>query len=572
MISYLKFLIIIAVSLSSTFFANAQQQTIPAIDLNYFRNPLDIKLVLAGTFGEIRANHFHSGIDIKTNQREGYPVYAVADGYISRLRVQIGGFGNAVYINHPNGITSVYGHLQKYNARLLLAMRTMQYKNQSFTQDFMLTPIEIPVKKGDIIAWSGNTGGSAGPHLHFELRNTKTEETINALTLGIHVPDHIRPVINGFYIYQIDQHAFNEDTKKKYFQTVGSNGNYSLNQVNVVPVSGEIGLGIMAYDQFDGATNHNGLFSTTIKLDGQIIYETVISKFSFDNTRAVNAYIDYPAKISSGRVIQKGFASPNPKVRFYNNLINDGLISLNDKEIHQIEYILKDYSGNESKLSFKIQSNGQPLKPAPISKGELMSWKSDHRFEKDQVKVYIPDGVLYDDLDFKYAVSAQPSYGASKIYHIHDKLTPIHDVYELGIKPDSSQSQYFDKMLIMNTETGSQGGEFKNGYVVASPKIFGNFYLRIDNIAPAIIPLNVKEGVNLSQQKSINFRISDNLSGIKSFNGYIDGRWVLFEYDYKNGKLWHNFDEKTGFGKHELKIVVTDWKDNIKTYSINFYR
>lgn len=562
---FLFFCFLIASFLST----KAQVNSVPAISSEYFSNPLDIQLYLAGDFGEIRPNHFHSGIDIKTNQREGYPVYAVADGYISRLRVQIGGFGNAVYINHPNGITSVYGHLQKFNEKLLSSVRYHQYKEQSFTTDFNLLPIEIQVKKGDIIAWSGNTGGSSGPHLHFELRNTQTEETINPLTLGIKIPDHIKPIISGFYLYQIDDAPFNEYTSKKYFQTSGSNGDYSLKQV--VPVNGQFGFGISAYDKMDGSSNHNGLFSTTIKLDDEVIYETVISKFSFENTKAVNAYIDYPTKIKTGAVIQKGFAMPNPKVRFYTALKNNGLVNLKDEALHDVEYILKDFEGNTSILHFKIKSSG--IKPPTYQpKGQMMSYKTVNNFENGAVKVSIPEGDLYDDLDFQFGTVEQPSYGSSKIFKIHNKLTPVHDTYQLSIKPDKGLSAYFQKLVVMNTENGSQGGEFKDGYIVAYPKTFGNFYLRIDSIAPTIIPINVKEGANFSQTGKMIFRISDNLSGLKNYNGYIDGQWILMEYDYKTGRLWHTFDEKTGFGKHSFQLVVTDNKDNEKTYSINFFR
>ncbi len=549
----------------------AQEIIIPAISADYFRDPLDIKLYLAGDFGEIRPNHFHSGIDIKTNQREGYPVYAVADGYVSRLRVQIGGFGNAIYINHPNGFTSVYGHLQKFNPRIAMMMKSMQYKDRSFTEDFMLAPIEIPVKKGELIAWSGNTGGSAGPHLHFELRDTRTEEAINALTLGIKVADHIKPSIHGFYIYQTNHQPFSENTAKKYYAVAGSNGNYHLNSTGVITVNGQIGLGIMAFDQQDGSANHNGLFSTTIKLDEAIIYETVISKFSFDNSRAVNAYIDYPSKITSGRVIQKGFAAPNPKVRFYKHLVNDGFIELADKEVHHVEYILKDVSGNTSVLKFSIRSNLKPLAGRTFT-GQMFSYKTANDLENPEVKVHLPAGRLYDDLDFQYSSTAKPAYGYSKIQHIHNKLTPLHDVYDLSIKADSSLLPYQDKALIYHTEFGSQGGEFKDGYVTAKPKVFGNFYIRVDTIAPVIVPVNVREGVNLSKQSRMSFRISDNMSGIRSFDAYIDGQWVLMEYDYRNGSLWHTFDEKTGFGEHTFKLVVTDMKQNEKTYSIKFYR
>ncbi len=562
-------LILSALSIS----LKAQENTATAISKDYFINPLNIKLYLAGSFGEIRSNHFHSGLDIKTNQVEGYPVYAVADGYISRLRVQIGGFGNAIYINHPNGIKSVYAHLQKFNPRMDEMMKNLQYKNKSFTQDITLTPIEIPVKKGDIIAWSGNTGSSGGPHLHFELRNSRTEETINPLTLGIEVSDHIAPKINGFYIYKTNHTLFNEFTPKQYFQTIGSNGKYSLNKVSVVTVTGEIGFGIMAYDMQDGTNNHNGLFSTTIKLDGSIIYETIINKFAFENSRAVNAYIDYPSKISSGRVIQKGFMAPNPKVRFYTDLKTNGLIDLQDNDLHDVEYILKDFNGNISTLRFKIKSSSLVSKTPNNLKGILMSYNTANKFENEEVKVNLPNGILYDDLDFKFSTLPKPSYGNSKIYRIHNKLTPLHDSYDLSIKVDSSLNlAYINKAIITNTVSGSQGGEYKNGYISANPKTLGDFYIRIDSVPPIIRPLNVKEGVNLSQQKSMKFRISDNLSGVKSFNGYIDGEWILMEFDVRNGSLWHNFDEKTGFGKHTFKLVVTDERENIKTYSINFYR
>ncbi|MBC7654302.1 MAG: M23 family metallopeptidase, partial [Oligoflexus sp.] len=381
----------------------AQVNSVPAVAKDYFINPLDIKLYLAGSFGEIRANHFHSGIDIKTNQREGYPVYAVADGYISRTRVQIGGFGNALYIDHPNGITSVYGHLKKFNPLIAQVVKNNQYREHSFTQDLMLTPIEILVKKGDVIAWSGNTGGSAGPHLHFELRNTKTEETINPLSMGIEIADHIPPVIRSFYVYQINERPFDENTPKQAYNVHAKNGNYSLNQNNEISVNGQFGIGIVAYDQFDGAANKNGLFSTTIKLDGNVIYQTVISKFSFDNTKAVNAYIDYAYKLKSGIILQKGFASQNPKVKFYNLLINNGLITLTDKDLHNIEYILKDIKGNTSTLSFAVKNNPNlALKTVKKDTGNKMLCAEENNFKNDDIKLNIPKGILYNDLDFLF--------------------------------------------------------------------------------------------------------------------------------------------------------------------------
>ena len=550
----------------------AQINSVPAISKDYFMNPLDIKLYLAGSFGEIRSNHFHSGLDIKTNQREGYPVYAVADGYISRTRVQIGGFGNALYINHPNGMTSVYGHLKKFNPLIAQVVKNNQYREHSFTQDLILMPIEIPVKKGDVIAWSGNTGGSAGPHLHFELRNTKTEETINPLSLGIQIADHIPPTFSSFYIYQISERPFDEYTPKKAYPIYEKNGNYTLGKNKEISVNGQFGLGIVAYDKFDGASNKNGLFSTTIKLDGNILYQTVISKFSFDNTRAVNAYIDYAHKLKSGIVIQKGFASQNPKIKFYNALVNDGLITLNDNNLHQIEYILKDIEGNTSTLTFEVKNNPNlTLKPLPKDTGIKMRCTEENNFKNKNIKLNIPKGILYNDLDFKYSEAAKPSYSVSKIYKIHNKYTPVHDVFELSIKPDSSLKN-LDKLGVYNSEYGYQGGDYKDGYVTANPKVFGDFYLRYDSIAPTIIPINVREGVDLSAESQIVLRIEDNLSGIKSFDGYIDGEWVLMEYDYKTGRLWNDLDKKLKPGKHTFGLLVSDNKNNKNLYTISFIK
>nr|WP_294899725.1 M23 family metallopeptidase [uncultured Pedobacter sp.] len=552
--------------------AKCQDSSLPAISSDYFRNPLDIPLYLAGNFGEIRPNHFHSGLDIKTNQREGLPVYAVADGYVSRIRVQIGGFGNALYINHPNGITSVYGHLQKFNPLIAMRSKAMQYTKQSFPIDFMLTPIEIPVKKGDIIAYSGNTGGSAGPHLHFELRNTKTEETINPLTLGIKIKDTIKPQMTAFYLYKTNKSVFNEHTPKQYFATHGTNGIYTLGKIGTIAVNGEFGLGITAFDQQNGSANHNGLFSTLIKLDGETIYETVIDKFAFENSRAVNAYIDYYSKLSSGRVIQKGFIAEDPKVRFFKASKNNGLIELTDNATHKIDYILKDNAGNESVLSFNVKNNDALYRKPSENKGIFMSYKTANKYENDKVKMNLPAGILYNDLYFDYAEKAKPSYAASKIYQLHNKYTPLHNTFDLAIKADSNSFSHADKLIIYQLETGSQGGIFKDGYVIANPKTFGNFCIRADSVAPVISAINVKDGINLSKQPNMVFKISDNLSGIKSFNAYIDNQWVLMEYDIRNGRLWHTFDEKTGFGKHIFKLLVTDNKENTKTYQITFYR
>ncbi len=550
----------------------SQEFNLTTFPKDYYINPVNLKLNLSGTFGEIRSNHFHSGIDIKTNQREGYPVYAVADGYISRLRVQIGGFGYAVYINHPNGTTSVYAHLQRFNDRIELAVKNQQYLKQSFVVDFALTPIEIPVKKGDIIAYSGNSGSSGGPHLHFEIRNTKTEQTINPLLLGIKVEDNIKPVISGMYIYDINNEPFSEHTKKRYFQVSGGNGKYSINQVNVINVSGKIGLGIMAYDLLAGNHNKNGLYSTTIMLDNKTIFETTIDQLYFDHTRSVNAFLDYPAKLTLGRTIEKGFALPGAKTSFYKNMVDYGLIELKDNNIHDVKYILKDANGNESVLNFKIKSVSTSVPERSPAKGIMLNYLIDNFFQNEVVQAKFPKGIFYDDVDFVYARSAKTANALSDIHHIHNRLTPVHHAYELQIKVDDHLLGLKDKLVIVSENGASQGGEFVNGYIKANPRVLGKFHLRADTVPPIITPVNAVNHANLSGQKRITLKIRDNLSGIKNFNGYINDKWILMEYEQRDGSLWHTFDEQVGPGKHSFKLLVTDLKNNTRMYTINFTR
>ena len=537
--------------------------------LTDFRQPLDINPpALAGSFGELRANHFHSGVDFRTNQRIGYPVYAVADGYISRLRVQNSGFGLALYVNHPNGFTSVYGHLSRFNPKIGQEVKNIQYRNKSYEIDEFPNANLIPVRKGDIIAYSGNTGSSGGPHLHFELRDTKTEATINPQLLGIQIPDNIPPVISAMYVYRLNEAPFNEFTPKQYFQVVGTNGKYNLNKVKTINLSGEVGFGITATDKHNGMSGLNGLYSIELELDGKIIYTSALERFSFENSRAINSHIDYPAFLNFKRSVQKSFVDPGNPLKIYSNLVNNGRISFNDGKLHQLSYTLTDSKGNKSMLMFNVQADPKAIISPPATKlGILFPFSRMNEFVNDEVKVVLPKGTLYNDLNFVY--KKLPN---SAIHQIQNTLTPLHIGFELSIKVDSSLMKYQSKALIVNSNRASQGGYFENGYVIANPKTFGNFSIAIDTIAPIITPVNIAEGRNMNSISKINFKIRDNLSGIKNFNGYIDGKWILMEFDTKTASLWHTFDERTASGKHSLEVLVTDMKDNEKRYAIEFYK
>lgn len=540
--------------------------------ITYFRQPLDIvPPALAGSFGEIRGNHFHSGIDFRTNQREGYPVYAVADGYISRIRIQNSGFGQALYINHPNGFTSVYGHVQRFAPKIASIAKNLEYEKKSFEIDEFPNEFLIPVRKGEIIAWSGNRGSSGGPHLHFEIRDTKTEETINPQFFGIDIPDNIPPVIYSLYAYRLNGKVFNENTPKQAIAITGANGNYKATAP--VTLSGEVGFGVVTTDRHNGLSGTNGVYSIQLEVDGKMVFTSALERFAFEDSKGINSHIDYPTFLNTKRSIQKSFVDPGNPLGIYSNLVNGGRINFNDGKIHQLNYIITDSKGNASNLLFSVSAgNAEAIPPTPPS-GIIYPFNKVNEFNADEVKIIFPLGTLYSDLNFTYKkLPKQVGNSWSAVHQIHNRYTPLHIGFDLWIKADMLPENLRVKALIVNANGSSQGGIFDNGFIKATPKNFGSFYIAVDTIAPRIVPVNISEGKNMASLSKIFFKISDNLSGIKSFNGYLDGKWILMEFDTKTATLWHSFDERTTTGKHTLELVVADMKDNTKRYSVSFFK
>ncbi|MBK1440070.1 M23 family metallopeptidase [Parapedobacter sp. ISTM3] len=531
----------------------------------YFRSPLDIPPQASGTFGELRSTHFHAGDDYRTQQRVGLPLFAVAEGYVARVRVQIGGGGNSVYINHPNGFTSVYLHMHEFNAQLAAIVKAKQYELQRFDVDISLEEAVVPVRKGDRIGLAGNTGSSQGPHLHFEIRDTKTEAPLNPQLFGLKFPDNLAPLIRGITVYDLADEPFSEHTPRRHL---------SLQSAQVLPVNGRFGVGINTVDRHNGTSFNNGVYSIELLLDGRPVSTVLFEELSFATSGTIHSYIDYPYYILKKTRIQKSFKDPNNPINIFHFLEGDGSITLTDNQEHTLTYRVRDVHGNTSTHTFKVRNTPSYTPVRQRAPGTAMfSFDSENRFTAEHAEVIMPENALYDHLHFNYHQGSRPKGGYSMMQHIHNRFIPLRESYELKIKPDSTLTDALKpKAIIVNAEGNSHGGNFEDGWVRTKTRSFGGFYIAVDTLPPTIQPQNISENKNMAATNRINFKISDNLSGIQSFNGYIDDQWVLMEYDPKSRSLWHTLESDLQKGKHRFRLEVVDWKDNKQVYEVNFIR
>lgn len=548
---------------------------------NYFRSPLDIPLYLSGNFGELRSNHFHAGLDIKTEGVVGKKVYAIADGYVSRIKVSPYGYGNALYVTHPNGYTSVYGHLKKFNDKIQAFIKKNQYQKESFSIQLFPSPFQFQLKKGEVIAYSGNTGGSGGPHLHFEIRDTKSEHPINPLFFGFDIKDNINPDIYNLMVYPIDESSHvNHQKNNKRYSAGGRNGEYRLSSTQTISALGKIGLGIHAVDRMNGTGNKYGLHQISIYINGKLFFDQEIDEFAFHEGRFINSHIDYEHYLRYRRRFQKSFVAEGNQLRIYKHIKNKGILEVEKDSIYDCEYRLIDYDGNTSSLRFKIkgmvsiQNNTATLKSGNVVK--FFKFDEKNQFKNDDILVDIPSNTLYKDLYFKYHKASAIAGSYTSIHYIHDHYTPLHSYITVSIKEDSFPKNLRSKALIFSTVDGkskyAEGGKWNGNTMSVKTRSFGGYGIAVDTIAPRIIPINISNGSYMGNKWSISLKVTDEFSGLDEYKGTIDGKWVLFEYDAKRNLLSYYFDENIKKGSHLLEFTATDAVGNIKIFKANFRR
>lgn len=538
---------------------------------DYFRPPLDIPMQLSGNFGELRPNHFHAGFDLKTNQREGLNVYAVADGYVSRIKISTFGNGKCIYITHPNGFTTVYGHLQTTVGPIQEYIHKKHYQEKSFEIEMFPKPDELPVTKGQIIALSGNTGSSEGPHLHFEFRDTKTEFVINPMFFGFdqHIADNKKPTISSVFVYPMDNVTVNQSKQPLLLNlSLQKDGTYLAGKVKA---NGKIGFGINAVDFDDVSKNKNGVFNVTGFLNGDPKYNYQFNTYSFDEMRFINAFIDYPRYKRTGQRVQKLFM----KTPFALSIIKTdslrGIIPVEPNLASTYKIEVSDYFGNMNSVTVPVEYDSEVpvVDEEPITSKYSIQYNKDSNFEKDNMSVFFPAGTFYEDFNLNFDVKN------NRIY-IHEDVVPVHSNFTVTIKDSTYSEALRDKLFIARISGNSKSYNAtsrKNDVFTAKSKILGQYGLVLDTIAPVIQITKPIQDKWISDVKTIQFVISDNLSGIKSYNGYLNGNWILFEYDNKTKKIIHRFDDNiVAEGGNDLKIEVVDNVGNSAIFEAHFFR
>lgn len=544
------------------------------IPQNYFINPVDVPMTIVGNFGEPRKSHFHMGLDFRTNAEENHKIFAAADGYISRINVSGTGYGKALYVTHPNGFVTVYAHLNEFSPAIQARLRQEQYAKKSFKVDFNPKPGELLVKQGEQIALSGNSGGSGGPHLHFEIRDT-LERVYNPMLFDYKLKDNKRPLVNFIRFYPMDKLK----QKGSHYQLALKGGNGTYQHTSTVLLNdSKVGFSVNTYDQIDASTASIGIYSMSVFDGDKLVYNYKADRMSFSENRYVQSHVDYSAFLFEGRKsYHKCFVDPGNHCPVYDNLINSGTIDLSDSQPHSIFIEVSDFAGNVSMINLQLQYNptATAFKPNLPVYTKIFDPMAVNTFATPEVSLDIPQGRLYDYVYFNHvATTTQDPTIFSKIHQLGSYHTFAQDYMAISIKTEGLPIALQPKAVIVYKDKSgslaSRGGVYENGVIKSKTREFGTYFVKVDTIAPTVRFLNNQTGKSMRALRKLVFSIKDDLSGIADFDTYLNGEWVIAEYDAKSNSVVFKPDASLKSGQHTLRFVVVDERKNVAEQEFKF--
>ena len=533
-----------------------------------YHPPLKGQLKLSGTFQELRSNHFHSGIDIKTNHQIGKKVYAIERGYVYRVNISSGGYGKALYIKHPNGITSVYAHLNRFTDSLSNYITSLQYKLKAHEVNLYLSPGKFQYKKGEVIAYSGNSGYSGGPHLHFEIRRTKDEHPLNPFKFGIEAKDTRPPKMYKLISYNYKSRPINEFTRSSQTHWLNKGGNnYTLRRDEPLIIGKHAGFGIKTYDYLNLSNNPCGVYKARLELDSAKIFEFTADEFAFKRTRYINSFIDRRRNIRDDETIMKLFKEPNNALQSYDVLVNQGIIELHDNKTHTVTITLTDYAGNTTNLNFSVKKGKSVSNYSNDSHKMPLYYNTVNYFQNKDVKVQIKENSLYTNSFLNINTYEDRNRSLSRIFSIGENFQVLQEPAKIFLKPQKIKEKYYSKALIGRKEGNTidwLSGDYTGHFIKTTADQLGDFVIGVDTVPPRIRRINTNPVRNRQGEKILKLSLDDEKSGIQSYNGYIDDEWALFEYNARDELLIFKIDN-TRFPSgetHHIKVTAQDQHGN----------
>ena len=532
---------------------------------NYFSNPLEIELILNGNFGESRPSHFHSGIDFKTQFKEGLNVFSSAKGYVSRISIKHGGFGKALYINHPNGYTTVYAHLKNFNKKIEDYIKKIQYNKKSYQIEHYFKKDVIKILKNENIGKSGNTGSSFGPHLHYEIRLTKNQKAINPQLFEIDIKDTRRPIINSVFLYKLDSlNKISEPIKLKIKRI-----NDSIYQSEEVTANGTIGFGISGFDRQDLANNKNGIYKYSTIYDNKENIEFNFNSFFFEESIKIKTLIDYKYYIENKSRIVKLFKDHGNNLSIYSNN-KSGYINIeNDISLYQIT--LADLKGNKSTIKIPITKGD--IKKSTLKKvnskdlNTSINNKLNYNFEFENAEIKIAKNTFLKNVK----LNIDTSIDSIKI--INPEIAVFKNIKIYFLNKEKRKGNYLALKDNNGNESFASAKLNNKNYFYHKTKSLGTYFIKNDSLNPLIELKNFKNNDWISNKSSIKIKILDKETGIKNYNVKINGKWMLFEYEYKKNELFYNFDSYfINKKKNLIEVSVEDMAGNKSQKNFTFFR